>query len=188
MNRRVVYLSVLLAVPLVGVAGCSNNDRNKQVEEAQKTEVEAAREQRVQSIDQAKENQVEAIEKRTDQVQEQAKQLPDQTEQRAKAQADMMSTRETFSAQARARLQKADARIEETRNKLKIAGGRAPLAAHDKVDQAARDRAEVAAGVDRLRGVSNDRWGDAKKRVEKQLDELDALVDDAASQADKALP
>jgi hypothetical protein len=181
-----MMISLLVAVPLA--VGCAS-DPNKKAKQAQAEEAEAIRAQSEKRIEETKEQTVSGAENRTDQMRERADNFPAGTEQRAKAQADFVEERQKFRADAQARLQKADARLEEARRKLQIGAGRVPTTtALDSVSRAATARDRLAVTLNGMPQVSNDQWGSTKKQMEADLDQLETLVDDATSQADKAVP
>jgi hypothetical protein len=179
--KTAISMFMLLALP---IAACAS-DPNKKAKEANVAEAETMREQREKGIEQQADQQVRRIEQQADQQKDQAGALPQSAEQRAKAQADIMAERQTFAARAQERLRKADARIEEARRKLQVAGGRAPLAAHEKLSMAERERSGVATDLGHVTMVSNERWSDETKRIESRLDALESIVDDVSSQADR---
>jgi tetrahydromethanopterin S-methyltransferase subunit G len=179
--RTQLWISLLLTAPLFA---CANNP-NKELKEAKAAEAEAAREQRVEAIEEAKDNRIDRIEKRTDQMSERAENvLPEGAEQRAKAQAEMIAARQTFQANAQAKLHKAAARLDEVKRKMEVAGGRVPLSLRDEVTLMERERASLAADLGHLPMVTNDRWGEETKRIESRLDALESSVDSAQSRVD----
>jgi len=181
--KTAIVIFMLLAAPI----GCAS-DPNKKLREAKVEEAEAARQQREEAIDKTKDQKVEGIEKRTDLSKDQAEALPEGSEQRAKAQADVTAERQIFEVQSQAKLQKMNARLEEARRKLQVAGPRVPTAIHDRLNIATKQSASVASDLGHLPQVTTERWTDERKRIEGRLAELESLVDEVASQADSNSP
>jgi hypothetical protein len=187
MKTSILLVSVVLAAPVAVSIGCAS-DPNKKLQTATAEEAEAAREQQIKSAEAQKDQQIKSIEKRTDRVEESASALPQGSEQRAKAQAQLTAEREKYRVEAQTRLQKINAKLDEARRKLQIAGGRAATSTHDKVDQAAREAASVAQEINALPQVRNEAFGDEKKRIDARLDQVEAQVDEAKSKVDDAMP
>jgi hypothetical protein len=179
--RTAILMSLMLTSSVLACA----SDPNKELKDAQEAQAEAARERRVEQVEQAKDNRLDRIETRTDQIGQRAENmLPEGAEQRAKAQAEMMAARQTFQANAQARLQKADAGLVEVRRKMDIAGGRVPLSLRDEVNLVERERASLRGDLGRLPMVTHDRWGEETKRIDTRLDSLEGSIDAVTSRVD----
>jgi hypothetical protein len=191
-----ISLSVLLVAPLAiaPLGGCAG-DKNKQLNEATTQEAEAMRQAREEQIDQAKKQQEKQIEEakkvEEQQIESAAKARSDVlpqstqgTEEKAKAQADLVADRQKFQTEAEARLQKAEARLDESRKKLQVARGHAPTAVHDRLEATSRLANSLESDISHLSQVSNDAWDQEKKRIEARLDEIENAADDVKSKAD----
>ena len=180
-----IAMSVLFIAPLglASLGGCAG-DKNKQLDEAAAQQAEAARSQREAQIEQSKKQQMETIEANKRTVQN----MPEGSQPLAKAQSEMVEDRQKFQADAQARVQKVQARLDEARTKLQIARGRAPLATSNRLEETSRLAAMAARDVDHLSQVSNDAWESEKKRVDKELSDLENASDDVKSKADSVMP
>lgn len=184
MKTATVLPLLTLVVASLGVAsvgGCAS-DKNKDLDEAAKQEAEASREQREAQIDETKKRELEGIEanKRT------IENTPGRTEQLAKAQAAMVEERQKFQTDAQARVQKVEARLEESRRTLQLARGGAPASTHDNLDETAHLADSLSREVDNVSQVNDDAWATEKKRIENRLSDLESAADDVKSKADSA--
>lgn len=175
-------LTVLLVAPLgtASLAGCAS-DRNKQLKEATAQEADANRALREAQVDQAKKQEdtrLEAIKPNTEG-------LPPASEQRAKAQSAMGEERQKFENDARARLEKVQARLEAARQRLQLGGGNAPTSIQDKVNQTTHLADSLSSQVAHLSQVSDDRWSAEKKRIEESLSDIESSADDVKSKAEQ---
>ena len=186
MNRTWLF-STLVATALVTGTGCAS-DPNKQLEDAQKKEVEARREQREDNIDRQKENSLEATEAQKQQSDERAKALPSGTQERVEAENTMRKDRTEYDVKADARLKKVDARIDEAQKKLRLAGARAPGTLRDKVTRATTQREAVGRQLDALRSAPDAQWKDGKDALDKRLDELEKTVDETGAKVNSVEP
>jgi hypothetical protein len=178
-----IFTLLLLAAP-IAIASCSS-DPNKKAKQAGIDDAEAARQAQVNSIDATKDRQLEDIERSTGDLQRQAETLPPGAEQQAKAQAEVAGTRQVYDANAKARLQTANARLDEAWRKIQLAGPRATTEVHDEVNAATRLRASIGKELDAIPSVTDARWPIETKRINARLDELEERVDDLVSQANE---
>lgn len=178
-------MSVLLVAPLglASLSACAG-DKNKQLDEAAAQQAEAARSQRESQIDENKKQQTEAIEANKKSIEN----APQGSEPLAKAQSDIVEDRQKFEVDAQARLQKAQARLQEARTKLRIGRGNADVDVQNKLSESSRMASMVSDEISHLPQVSNDNWSAEKKRIDKQLSDLESSVDDVKSKADSAVP
>jgi hypothetical protein len=177
----VLSLTVLLVAPLVAapLVGCAS-DPNKRIKDASAQEAAEMRAEQEAQIDQTKKQQ----DKRIEAMKPDTANLPPASEERAKAQSDMGEARQKFENDARARLQKVQARLEEARRKLQLAGGDAPTSINDQLNQTLKLANNLSDRITHLSQVSNDRWPSDRKRIEDQLSDLEKSGDDVTSKAD----
>jgi len=178
-------MSVLLVAPLglASLSACAG-DKNKQLDQAAAQQAEAARSARESQIEQAQKQEMKSIEANKQSIEN----APQTTQQLAKAQADIVEERQKFQVESQARLQKAQARLEEARTKARIGRGNADVTLQNKLDETSRLATSAAQQIDHLPQVSNENWSAEKKRVDKQLTDIESAADDAKSKADSALP
>jgi len=178
-------MSVVFVAPLglAALSGCAS-DKNKQLDQAAAQQAEAARSAREGQIDQAAKQEKQTIEANKHSVEN----APETTQQLAKAQANLVEERQKFQVDSQARLQKAQARLDEARTKMRIGRGNADVSAQNKLDETSRLAASAAQQIDHLPQVSNENWPAEKKRLDKQLTDIENGADDAKSKADSALP
>lgn len=175
-------LTVLLVAALgtASLAACAS-DANKQLKEATAQEADANRAQREAQIDTAKKQE----DTRLEAIKPDTQGLPWASEQRAKAQSAMGEERQKFENDVRARLQKVQARLEESRQKLQLGGGDVPTSIQDKLIQTTRLTDNLSRQVAHVSQVGDDRWSAEKKRIEEQLRDLEKSADDVKSDADR---
>lgn len=169
-----------LALTALLVAGCAS-DQNKQLKEATAQEAAATRTQREAQIDEAKKQE----DTRLEAIKPDTGNMPAASQQRAKAQSEMGEERQKFENDARARLQKVQARLDEARQRLQLAGGNAPSSIRDKLDGTAHLADSLSSQIGHLSQVSDDGWSSEKKRIEERLGEIESSADDVKSKADR---
>ena len=162
------------------LAACAS-DPNKQLKEATAQEAEANRAQREAQIDQSMKQE----DTRLEAIKPDTRGLPAASEQRAKAQSAMGEERQKFENEARARIQKVQARLEASRQKLQLGGGDVPTSIQDKLAQTTRLTDNLSSQVAHVAQVSDDQWSSEKKRIEAQLRDLEKSADDVKSDADR---
>ena len=165
-----------LAVLLVACA----SDPNKQLKEATAEEADANRAQREAQINQEKKQE----DTRLEAIKPDTTNMSPASEQRAKAQSSMGEDRQKFENDARARLQKIQAHLDESRQRLQIARGSAPTSIHDKLDETTRLAGDLSGQLGHLSEVSNEAWAGEKKRIEARLGELESSAAHVKSKAD----
>jgi membrane-bound lytic murein transglycosylase len=175
-------LTVLLVAPLgtASLAACAS-DPNKRLEQASAQEAEANRVQREAQIDQTKQQE----DTRLESIKPDTRGMPAASEQRAKAQSAMGEQRQKFENEARARIQKVQARLEESRQKLQLGGGDVPTSIQDKLGQTARLTESLSNQIAHVAQVGDDKWSSEKKRLEEQLEDLEKSAADVKSDADR---
>lgn len=188
-------LAVATAALILGVTACAA-DRGKQVKQAEadltSAQAEAAEAQARLDEKQAREaaeaqqrgiGPEEQAELVTEQVEEQAetkakgaKEVAEAKERAAGAQAGMTTERTKVEADAKERLTKAEARVAEAKTKSgKLTGGkRAQYDAEMRTFDLKKD--EVRQQLDKLGRVTDEEWKDAKTKLDKSLDHLEAAV------------
>jgi DNA repair exonuclease SbcCD ATPase subunit len=177
----------LVTTLALSAAACAA-DRSKEVKSAE-TNLTSA--QMKAKEDEARLKQKQAQEQAKEQAELQAKQLSERAETReegekriaeakqdvATAHAGMQSDRESTEANARSRLEKADARF--TAAKKQIANE--PAKKRGKLDSDMNiynsKKAEVDKQLKDLSRVPDDKWQDAKAKLDKSLDELERFAD-----------
>lgn len=174
-TATVISATLVLVLPL---AACSG-DRNKQVDEATVTEAEAARSEREAQVDLAKKQQDKAIEAQRPRTEN----LPEASQQRAKAESARVEDRQKLIADARARLQKVDARLDEARVKLQVSRGRTPTEVNSELERSKKLSASLSSDIEHLLQVSNDAWASETKRIDSRLDDLEKSASDVSSKA-----
>jgi hypothetical protein len=182
--RTSIILCLALAAPVVACA----SDQNKKLEDAQKQEAENARKSAEQSAEQVKKSEMGAIEQQGEQAKHQAEALPEQSQERAKTQVAVSVERQKYITEAQTRLQKINARLQETQQKAQLARGNIPLSTTDKINEAGRLMTSVNDQINRLPQVSPAGWSDETKRVDAQLDHVESLVGDASSEVNSKMP
>lgn len=161
------------------LAACAS-DPNKQLKEATAQEAEANRAQQEAQIDQTKKQE----DTRLEAIKPDTANMAPASEQRAKAQSNMGEDRQKFENDVRARLQKIQARLDESRQKLQISRGSAPTSIQDKLNDTTRLAGDLSGHLAHLSEVSNDAWAGEKKRIEDNLSALESAADDVKSKAD----
>jgi hypothetical protein len=179
-----IILCLALAAPVVACAG----DQNKKLQEAQSQEAENTRKSAEQTAEQTKKTQEGAIEQQSEQAKQQAEALPEGSRERAKTQVEMSADRQKYIADAQSRMQKINAKLTETRQKAQLARGNIPTSTMDKVNEAARLSASLNDEINHMPQVSTQSWSDEKKRVDSRLDDVEKMVDDAASDVSSHMP
>jgi hypothetical protein len=162
------------------LAACAG-DQSKKAQEATLNEAEAARTRTEAQIDDAKKQQVESIE----QNRPSTDMLPQESQQRAKAESAMIEDRQKFQVEAQARLQKAQARLDEARVKTQVMAGKTPASLTDQLNMTARMTSALSTDINRLPQVSPAGWDAEKQRIEARLDDVEKAADDAKSKADE---
>ncbi|MDB5212959.1 MAG: hypothetical protein JWO86_886 [Myxococcaceae bacterium] len=180
-TTTLLSLTLVLVAPLVAaqLAGCAS-DPNKRIKDASAQEAAEMRAEQEAQIEHTKKQE----DKRIDAMKPETTNLPPASEERAKAQADMGEERQKFGNDARARLQKVQARLEESRQKLQLAGGDVPTSIHDQLNQTSKLANNLSDRIDHLPQVSNDRWSSEKKRLDDQLSDVEKSTDDVKSKVD----
>lgn len=174
-TATVISTTLLLALPIVA---CSS-DKTKQIDQATVTEAEAARSEREAQVDMAKQQQEKMIEAQKPSVEN----LPEASQERAKAETSLVVDRQKFIAESRARLQKIDARLDETRVKLQVSRGRTPTEVNTELDRTKKLAASLSSDIEHLPQVSNDAWESETKRIDSRLDDLEKAASDVSSKA-----
>jgi hypothetical protein len=161
------------------LAACAG-DRNRQAQEAANNEAEPARVQGEAPIDEAKAASVQSVE----QNRPSKGTLPEATQHRAKVESAMIEDRQKFQAEARARLEQAQARLDEVRVRTQIMGAAAPLSLTEQLDTTARMTSALSTDIRRLPQISPAGWEAEKKRVEGRLDDVEKAANEVKSKAD----
>ncbi len=187
-------LLITIAALALGAAGCAA-DRNKEVKSAEaeltNAKVEAQKEKARLADEQAKEkarSRMVTAEDRASLAAKQAAERADAEEEGTKeiaeaevdvitAQAGMREERISTAAEAKARLQKADARFLEAHDKSANIVGKKRAKYDDNVHLYAQKRAEAESKIAALGRVSDDGWKAAKEEADKILDSLERFAD-----------
>jgi membrane-bound lytic murein transglycosylase len=181
-RTTLLSLTVLLVAPLgtASLAACAS-DPNKQLKEATAQEAEANRVQHEAQIDQTEQQE----DTRLEAIRPDTRGMPAASEQRAKAQSAMGEQRQKFENDARARIQKVQGRLEESRQKLQLGGGDVPTSIQDQLRQTARLTEGLSNQIAHVAQVGDDRWSSEKKRIDEQLEDLEKSANDVKSDADR---
>ena len=82
-------------------------------------------------------------------------------------------------------IEKANAKLTEAQKKVANAGSRANLDVKGRIDTAIQQRTMVTQQLDQLPTVKDDQWESTTKSVDKRLEELESLVDNALEKTNK---
>ncbi len=170
------------------VVACASTDQNKKLQDAQNQEAAYARTSIEQNAEQTKKSQMGAIEQQEDQAKQQAEALPEHSQERAKTQVEVSADRQRYIVDAQTRLQKINARLQETQQKARIQPGNIPASTMDKITEAFRLAASANAEIGRLPQITPQGWSEETKRLDSHLDQVDSMVDEAASEVKSAMP
>lgn len=143
--------------------------KEKHAREQAKAQQEAAHERarlRAKQLEEHKETQ-----------QETAEELGEAREEVAKARAGMQRERATTEADARERLQKAEAHAMEGKNRSAMVPANKRAKFDESVNLYDLKKAELERDIENLKRAPDDKWNEAKKKVENGLDALDRFAD-----------
>jgi hypothetical protein len=181
MNKRAMGLS--LGVLALAAAACAS-DPNKKVNEAQDRQLESERKSEQAAAEHRKDY-------RTDEAQEQRKEtisagVPgDHADQkRLKADAKMAEARQVALAEAKARLEKCDAKANELRAQINKSGGKATTSSRDSLTTVDTQRIAAKMAIERLADSDDEGFKRANDDADYQLDTLEAYVKRASKEVD----
>jgi hypothetical protein len=191
-TTRLAVLSI--ATLVLGAAGCAA-DRNKEVKSAEteltSAQIEAQNEQARLRAKQAREQsqarnmsddaraalEAKQIEERAEATEEGTKKIAEAEKDVTTAHAGMREERISTEAEAKARMQKADAKFLEAHDKSANLSGKRRARYDDNVHLYAQKRAEAESKISQLLKSSDDAWKTAKEEVDKTLDALERFAD-----------
>jgi hypothetical protein len=172
-----------LCVIAIAAAACAS-DPNRKVNEAQDRQLESDRKSQQAAAEYRKDY-------RTDEAKEQRKEtigagVPgDHADQkRLKADAKMTEARQVALAEAKARLEKCDAKANELRAQINRAGGKATTTSRDSMTTVDTQRIAAKMAVDRLASSDDEGFKRAKEDANYQLETLEGYVKRAGKEVD----
>jgi hypothetical protein len=180
MTKRLLVLGALLSISAFACA----SDPNKDANDAHDAELKSERKQLQTNADDRSDTSVNAAEVQRDNTRANATGTTAAKDSTA-ADAKLTESRDVYRAKATERLEKLDARTAELKALVDKAGGKATTASRDALKTVDTQHAMVAGQLGRLSSVANDDWNGAKTGLTSQLDSLEALVKNAASEVDK---
>jgi outer membrane murein-binding lipoprotein Lpp len=182
------YRFLFVAGALVGaaVAGCAS-DSGMTVREAYLQEFAAKREAREQAaeVERARAEGQAGREQNAQEASADWRYGGSATGDRVVAESKMTEERKKYRAQIDERVKKLDARTAELRAKLGQAGPKATTEARDGVDAILSQRELVWRETNGLSAIKDDGWASAKKSMNTRVDELEAIVKQAADKVEK---
>jgi hypothetical protein len=188
-----MFTKTISVVALLGLAACAA-DRNRDIKRAETERTNEQAEARYEEERLARQQAAEraavppASEERMqldrEQAEERAKTTTEANEEIAKADqdvakahTDMRADRTKFETDAKARVTKADAKARAGKQKIAKAGPDKRVLLKTNADLYDKQKKDVETAIGNLSRASNDDWQDAKARLEKQLDALEATAD-----------
>jgi hypothetical protein len=175
--------AILFGVFSIATVACGS-DPNKRVDNAQEEQLKAQRKTEQQAAEDRKNYTVDDAETQRKSTLAAGTNGGDADEKRLKADAKMTETRQVALADAKARLQKAEAKTEELRALINKAGGKATTQAHDALRAAENQRTAAKMSIDQLANSTDAAFKEARDYAEGQLDTLEGYVKQAAKEVD----
>jgi len=179
MNRS-VFLSVLLSTSVLACA----TDPNKAANAAHDEQLGAERNQAQSNAADRSDEKVNAAGAQQENTTGNAVGTP-AMKNTTEADARMTEARTVARAKATERMEKVDARVVELKALLDKAGAKAPTSARDVLKPVDTQRGIVASEIARLSNVTDDQFRSATDNLEKQLDTLEELVENAGTEVEK---
>ncbi|MBX3214200.1 MAG: hypothetical protein KF850_19355 [Labilithrix sp.] len=186
----------LVTALALSAAACAA-DRNKEIKNAEATltseqqearenqerlnqrqaEEQAAAQQKPMSTEERAELQTKQIEERAETTAEGEKGIADADKDVTGAHADMTNERSKVETDAKERLTKANAKAVEAKNKSAKVPANKRAKFNAEMNTFNTKKAEVQNRISNLSRSSNEEWKDAKAKLDKSLDDLEAAVD-----------
>jgi hypothetical protein len=176
-KRSVLSFAALLSISAFACA----SDPNKAADDAHDAELKSQRKQEQSQAENRSDGRVQAAE--ADRKATQAS-TPAATRDVTTADAKLTEARTVYRAKANARLDKADARINELKALVSKAGAKATTSSRDSLTTVDTQDAMVRRSLEQLPTVSNDDWQRAKDGIDSQLGTLEGLVKKAGDEVD----
>ena len=169
-----------------GAFGCASNP-NKEAKEARAQEVETRRQNNEAVADEQGDRERSMAKDQRQQTADATKQqygTQSATYNRVVAESKMTERRNLYQADVRERLQKHDARFGAMQSTVSQRGAAVPTRVRDSLSPVETERAAVGQDLNALPRIPDDGWENAKKNLDKRLDQLESLLSKAKEQVD----